>query len=170
MRQAIGIAAASGLALAAACAQPPDKELELAESRVEQARAVEAQLYAFDTFSRAESALAEARTGLQRRASYPEAIARMTEAVSAADEAHREAVMHKLVVARHVSRSLKEIEGLLAIARSRGAAEKAPADLEGYEARYREVRTIAESGDLLGALDQGSRLEPELLAFEQSFR
>ena len=75
--------------------------------------------------------------------------------------------MTKRVVMRKLTRCLGELEGLISMARSRGAT---PEQLAPFELRYQGVRTLGESGDLLTAIAEAQALKPELLSFEQRFR
>lgn len=157
---------AFALFFSSACAQAPVAEIDLASERVETARTAEASVFAAEPFERAETALATAQlmTSEQR---YLESVRFAGEAVAHADDAFDAATMAKRVAERDVSRCLSELEGLIAIAESRGAAAT---ELAGFRERYLGVKAVADSGDVLGALDQGSQLKPELLAFEQGFR
>ena len=76
----------------------------------------------------------------------------------------------RYIASRRVRRALLELEGFLAIAYDRGAETEAPDALTAFDQRIQHVKTVAESGDLLGALELARRLRPELLAFEQRFR
>ena len=149
-----------------ACAHAPVAELELASGRVETAQTAEAAIYAPEPLHRAETALATART-LSDEGGYLAALHAAGDAVTHADEAYGVATIERRVASRDVDRCLRELEGLIDIARSRGA----PADeVESFRERYDAIRAVAEGGDLLTALDLGRQLKPEVLAFEQRFR
>ena len=154
--------------LLAGCASPPTAELELADARVERARRVEAPLYAPEGFARAEAALAQAHRLAETADSYLEAVRRAGDAVGLADDAARDAATHKKIVERHAARCVRELEALLSMSQH-GGAESDP-EFAALAERYRSVRATAEAGDLLGALDQGRALKPELLALEMRFR
>ena len=151
------------------CAQAPDAELSLAAKRVEAARSVDAATFAPERFGHAESALATARS-LAEDGSYLAAIHAAAETVMHADDAFEVSTIERSTVERHLERCLQELEGLMAIARSRGAGADAPSELEAFDERYRAVKSTADGGDLLTALEQARQLKPELLAFEQRFR
>ncbi len=87
-----------------------------------------------------------------------------------ADDAFDVSTIERSIVERHLERCLQELDGLMAIARSRGAGADAPSELEAFGERYRAVKSTADGGDLLTALEQARQLKPELLAFEQRFR
>ena len=152
---------------AAGCAQPPSQELEMAEARIEVARASEAALFAAEPLASAEAAIAEARRLADEEKAYRGAILVAGEAVEHADEAVRESIIEKRIVFRKLTRCLGELEGLIAIAESRGAT---PEELAPFELRYQGVRTLGDSGDLLAAIAEAEAFKPELLLFEQQFR
>ncbi len=155
--------------LFAGCAQPPDSELEIAARRVEAARSVDAATFAPEPLGRAELALATARS-LTEDGSYLPAIHAAAETVMHADDAFDVSTMERSIAERQLERCLQELEGLMAIARYRGAGSAAPSELEAFGERYRRVKSTADGGDLLTALEQARQLKPELLAFEQRFR
>lgn len=155
------------IVLAAGCAQPPSQELDMAAARIEVARASEAALFAAEPLASAEASLAEARRLAEEEKAYRGAILIAGEAVERADEALRRSTMTKRVVTRKLTRCLGELEGLISMARSRGAT---PEQLAPFELRYQGVRTLGESGDLLTAIAEAQALKPELLSFEQRFR
>lgn len=167
MNTKLAVASVSALAfcVATGCAQAPDAELRVAGARVEEARSADATTFATEPLVAAESALARAHA-LSRDEDYLGAIHAAADAVSHADDAFDVAVLEKLRSERQLARCLLELEGLLEIARSRGAAED---ELAGFDARFNAIRTAA-GGDTLGALGQALELKPELLALEQRFR
>jgi len=130
---------------------------------------MEAFVYAVEPFALAETALADARR-LSDGESYLDALRRAGESVGLADQAYVLARQQKAILTRRVARCIKELEGLLDIARSKGARDQAPEEYEGLSERARAVESLAASGDLPGAYDQGIRLKPELLALEMRFR
>ena len=102
--------------------------------------------------------------------SYLPAIHAAAETVMHADDAFDSSTIERSIAERHFERCLHELEGLMAIARHRGAGSAAPSELEAFAERYRALKSTADGGDLLAALEQGRQLKPELLAFEQRFR
>jgi hypothetical protein len=160
---------ALALILYSGCAQAPSGELELATKRVDAARSVDAAIFAPERLSQAELALATAQSLIEDHG-YRGAVHSAAEAVAHADDAFNVSTLEKSIALRRFERCLNELEGLMAIARSRGAASAAPDELSAFAERYEAIRAIAEGGDLLTALEQGRQLEPELLAFEQRFR
>ncbi len=157
------------LVVLSGCAQAPTGELELANQRVEAARSVDAAIFAPEQLNQADLSLATARSLVEDRG-YRAAIHSASEAVLHADDAFNVSTIERSIAARRVERCLNELEGLMAIARSRGAASEAPDELAAFVERHDAVKAAADSGDLLTALEQGRHLEPELLAFEQRFR
>lgn len=139
----------------------------MAAARVEVARASDAALFAAEPLASAEAALAQARRLAAEDKAYRDAILVAGEAVEHADEAFRQSSMKKRIFARKLTRCLSELEGLLSIAGSRGAT---PAELAPFELRYRSVRALGKSGDLLAAIAEAEAFKPELLLFEQRFR
>ncbi|GMR24488.1 MAG: hypothetical protein BMS9Abin37_3039 [Acidobacteriota bacterium] len=157
------------LVLSSGCAQPPDDELVLAANRVEALRSVDAATFAPEPLGHAELALATARS-LTEDGSYLPAIHAAAETVMHADDAFDLSTSERSIAERHFERCLHELEGLMAIAGHRGADAEAPSELEAFAERYRSVKSTADGGDLLAALEQARQLKPELLAFEQRFR
>ena len=150
-----------------ACAQPPTKELEIAAARIAAAEDAGAALFAPERLGEATRALREAERLTKEDHRYREALRLAGTCVLHADAAFTETVAEKRVIARHLDRAFKELEGLLAIARSRGATEDA---VTPYRVRLDALRETASRGDLLEALDGARALELEALAFEQRFR
>ena len=160
---------AFALVLSSGCAQPPESELEIAARRVEAARSVDAAIFAPERLGHAESALATAQS-LTEDGSYLASIHAAGVAVMHADKAFDVSTVERSIAERHLERCLQELEGLMAIARYRGAGSAAPSELETFAERYRAVKSTIDGGDLLTALEQARQLKPELLAFEQRFR
>lgn len=126
-------------------------------------------MFAPERLDQAELALALARSFVESR-DYRRAVHSAAEAVAHADDAFDESTVEKGIALRRVERCLNELEGLMAIARSRGADSLAPDELAAFVERYLAVKATAENGEVLTALEQGHALEAELLAFEQTFR
>jgi hypothetical protein len=141
----------------------------LAANRVEVARSVDAATFAPEPLGRAELALATAQR-LAEDGSYLPAIHAAAETVMHADDAFDVSTIERSIAERRLERCLQELEGLMAIARYRGAGSAAPRELDAFAERYSAVTATADGGDLLTALEQGRQLKPELLAFEQRFR
>ena len=151
------------------CAQAPTAELALTTLRIEAAREADAAIFASEPLNEAELALATAQSLVDDRG-YRDAVHSAAEAVRHADNAFETSTVEKSIAQRRFNRCLNELEGLMAIARSRGAASVAPDEFAAFAERYEAIKAVAESGDLLTALEQGRHLEPELLAFERKFR
>jgi hypothetical protein len=155
------VIALSGL-LFASCAQPPTKELEMAATRVESARDLDAAVLAPEPFAEAESALREARRSADGR-DYRSAIRAAAVASVRADEAMSVARAERLLIARRLDQLLFEIEGLLEMAAE--AEEIAP-----LRARYESVNRLADANRILDAYSEATALKPELLELERSLR
>ena len=164
MRAMILVLAALTLAV---CAQPPTQELGIAADRIAAAETADADLFGPERLAEARETLRQAEVLTEETRRYREAIRLTGEAVAHADAAFLEAMAEKRVVSQRIERSLRELEGLIAIAESRGAAREQVLPLR---ARLQAIEDIAHAGDLLTALDRAVALEPEVLAFEQRFR
>lgn len=150
----------------AGCAQPPDKELEIAAERVESARDADAAIFAAEALARADEALAEARR-LDDEGEYLPSIHAAGRAVEHAHVAFEDATRLGRIVRRRLERYLMELDGLLSIAESRGATGE---ELAAHRERFRAIAEKAEAGDVFNALAKAEAFTPELLAFEQRFR
>lgn len=150
----------------AGCAQPPDKELDIAAERVESARDADAAIFAPEALAKADEALAEARR-LADKGEYLPSVHAAGRAVEHAHVAFEGATRLGRIVRRRLERSLLELEGLLSIAESRGAAGD---ELAAHRERFRAIAEKAEAGDVFNALAEAEAFTPELLAFEQRFR
>ena len=154
----------------AGCAQAPTRELELVRSRIEEVKIVEGPLYAPELLAESEAALAEAYRLTLEDEDYRESIRVAARARGRADEAYIKATGERQLVARQVARLVGELEGLLDIARSRGADREAGDELLEFEKRQARIVDLVETGDLLTALAEGKSLKPELVGFEMRFR
>lgn len=159
---------AAAFALGAACAQEPTKELELVSGRVEAAREKDAAVFAPELLARAESGLEQAERLDAAGHAHREALRAAADASLAAEDALRSAETARAATLRKLEHLQAELEALLDIARSRGAEEGE--EIRALGARCAQVEAHAESGDLLGALDEATALKPVLLAFEQRYR
>jgi len=161
-------ATALGLVVAAACAQPPTKELALVGERVEAAKRVGAELFAPELLAQAEAGLAQAERLVETEHAHREALRAASEASLAAEDALRSAESTRAAVERKLDYLRAELDALLEIAVSRGAEESD--ELRALRERCAHVGTVAASGDVLGALGEATALKPELLAFERRYR
>jgi hypothetical protein len=156
--------------LALSCAQPPRTEVAMAAARVEAARLVDAAVFAPELFREAEVALGEANRALATRTEYRTSIRAAALAIVRADEARSKAMVERAVVVRGLTQLDFELQGLLEMAAGRGAREKAPRELEAFRLRFESFSKRRNEGDFLGALEEGSALKPDLLAFERGLR
>lgn len=142
----------------------------MAAARVEAARLVDAAVFAPELFQEAESSLAEATRALASKSEYRTSIRAAALAIVRADEALSKAMAERTVVVRGLTQLDFELQGLLEMAAGRGARDKAPRELEALRARYESFSRRRNEGDFLGALEEGSALKPDLLAFERGLR
>jgi hypothetical protein len=158
-----------GAILQVSCAQAPTRELAMTTARVENARRMDAPRFAPDLFAEAESSLVEAKRLVDEEKDYRGAIRAMAVASLRADESAARADSERRVFERRLGRVLLELESLLEIAAARGAARDAPSELASLRARYEKVRDLSMGPDGLEAMEEGSALLPEILAFEERF-
>lgn len=154
----------------AGCAQPPSREIEQVASRIAEVELIEGALYAPQSLEESKAALAEAERLMTEEGDYLESIRAAARARARADDAYVEASAERQLVARHVGRLLQELQGLIDIARSRGADRDAREEFLRFEERGARVRELAETGDFMAALAEGESLKPELIDFEMRFR
>lgn len=154
----------------AGCAQPPQREIDLVASRIEEVKHIQGAVYAPELLAESEATLAEAERLTVEVGDYLESIRVAAQARAQADDAYLEASAEKRMVARHVTRLVRELRGLLEIARSRGAEHDAKEELLRLEQRGARVEELMETDDLLAALAEGESLKPELIDFEKRFR
>ena len=115
------------------CARPPERELTEAQQAIEQARAVEADLYATDTYQEAEDKLASARTQIeleQERSvasrSYDDAKQLLASAKQAAHRAFYEASSGRKEARESATEVIREAHAALETAKA--SVAKAPAN------------------------------------------
>jgi hypothetical protein len=142
----------------------------MAAARVDAARLVDAAIFAPELFQEAEAALTEATRALSSQTEYRNSIRAAALAIVRADEAHSKAMVERTVVVRGLTQLDFELRGLLEMAVGQGAREKAPDELETLQARFESFSFRRNAGDFLGALEEGSALKPDLLAFERGLR
>jgi hypothetical protein len=142
------------LALAAACSEPPAKEMNRAQGAIEAAHAAGADQYASDALAAATTALQQSRDAVEQR-DYRLALSRALEAGDRAREAAKQAADNKArarsdseaavnaatAALRQLDERLKETAALHvpspAIARARGAAANAEGALQKARAELR---------------------------------
>jgi hypothetical protein len=150
------------LALASACAQPPTKELEMTADRVARAQAVEAEVYAKESYQAAETALGEARQLLTER-DYGAAVQAASLASTRADEAYARALLGRQRMTRQARRQLLEILSLLEETRSRGVPETERASLEALAERLGVLERELERGAAASVYEEGIPLKNDSL-------
>lgn len=136
---------------------------------VELARDQDAPVFAPEAFGRAEASLQEASRRIDAR-EYRSAIRSLADARQNADDALSRARAERMVAERRLVQVLFELEGLLSMATGGGAREASPSETAALESRVAAVRELEKRGHLLEALEAGTSLKPEVLAFEQRFR
>ncbi|BCS33298.1 hypothetical protein TBR22_A25250 [Luteitalea sp. TBR-22] len=112
------LAAALALGTVAACAAPPQKEMDQAEGAIATARAAGAPQYATAEFSAAEDALRRSHEAVGQR-DYRQALNQALDARERAQNAAREAADKKAVARGQAERALTEAELALATAQQR---------------------------------------------------
>src|SRR3989442_15604446 len=115
--------------MAAACGEPPEKEMQQAQGAIDAARAVGADEYAHDEFVAAQDALKHAREAVDQR-DYRLALNHAIDSRERAQNAAKEAADHKAVARGDADRALTDAVGALNEARAKlKAAEtrRAPA-------------------------------------------
>ncbi|WP_396624757.1 hypothetical protein [Luteitalea sp.] len=138
---------------AAACASPPQKEMDQAEGAIATARATGAPQYAAAEFTAAEDALRRSHEAVAQR-DYRQALNQALDARERAQNAAREAADKKAVARGQAERAITEAELALATAQQRlGAAvaagpatgRRAASALAGFKA-LQDVITAGETG------------------------
>ena len=113
--------------LAAACAEPPNKEMDQAQGAIDAARAVGADRYATSEYTAATEALKNANTAVSQR-DYRLALNYALESREHAQNSAREAADTRARLSGDIQRSMAEVAGLMAQAGTRlEAARKARA-------------------------------------------
>lgn len=111
--------------LATACGgDPPDREIQQAQTAIDAARSAGANDYAHDEFTAAEKALTTAREAVNQR-DYRLALTNAIDSRERAQTAAKEAADQKTVVRRDIERTLRETTASLAQAKARLKAAEA---------------------------------------------
>ncbi len=153
------LAAATG----AACGDPPDKELQQAQSAIDAARAAGAEQFAHDEFAAAQDALKRAHEAVDQR-DYRLALNNALDARERAQTAAKEAADRKQSARANAERALKDATAALGGARAtlRAAeAARAPARkvaaarlaITDGENAVQKARTTFDGGDYLAVID-----------------
>jgi paraquat-inducible protein B len=172
-RALFSLAVAAAMA-SAACADPPEKEMQQAQGAIDAARAAGADQYARDEFVAAEDALKRARDAVDQR-DYRQALNDALDARERAQTAAKDTV-NKKATARvdaeraiaDASATLAESRGKLKAAENGHAAQKsvtaANRSLDEHERRVQEARTAFDRGDYLAAIEQARSAAADLRA------
>ena len=157
----VSIVAALAIVSAGCSGEPPNKEIQQAQSAIDAARAVDADRYAAEEFAAAEDALKRAHEAVDQR-DYRLALNNALDSRDRAQQAARMAGVGKaaarITADRAVSAAsaaikkaqaaLKSAEGARPNARNPSAARQA---IEDAEHRVQEARTSFEKGDYMEA-------------------
>jgi uncharacterized protein DUF4398 len=169
----ISLAVAAAMA-SAACADPPDKEMQQAQGAIDAARAAGADQYAREEFAAAEDALKRAHDAVDQR-DYRQALNNALDARERAQTAAKDTV-NKKATARvdaekaiaDASAALAESRGKLKAAESGHAVQKSVASANRsvgeHERRVQEARTAFDRGDYLAAIEQAKSAAADLRA------
>jgi predicted S18 family serine protease len=147
--------------LAAACSEPPQKEIDRAQGALDAARAAGAEHYATDTFAAAAATLQQSQDAVEQR-DYRLALSLAIDAYERAQTAAKEAADGKArargdgeraaavtaATLQQLQTRLKAAEAAKVPARELRSARAAAADAE---ATLQEVRAMLNSGDYLAA-------------------
>jgi hypothetical protein len=161
MPRATGLGAIVLLTFAAACSEPPTKEMHEAQGAIAAARAAGAETYAAPELDAARAALKRSEEAVTAR-DYRLALGQALDARERAEEAAREAANRKAAARSDAERALAEASAALARARIRiEAASKARAPrralttaragLQDVSRTVQESRAVLSKGDYLKA-------------------
>jgi hypothetical protein len=148
--------------LSAACADPPNKEMDQAQGAIDAARAAGAEQYATTEYSAAETALKNANDAVGA-GDYRLALNYALESREHAQNAAREAADTKARVRAEVERTMADIAALMAQANTRRAAAarnriprrvitETTAELDQINAAVQKAGEGVNAGDYLAAL------------------
>jgi hypothetical protein len=148
---------------AAACGDPPDKEIHDAQTAIDAAKAAGADLYAHDEFAAAEDALKRANDAVAQR-DYRLALNDALDARERAQSAAKEAADRKVAARADADRAIRaaatavdEAHARLKAAEAAHAPRRAIAQarrtIASVEAGLQKARTAFEAGDYLTASD-----------------
>lgn len=165
---------------AAACDQPPAKEIAAAQAALEAARKDEADRYAPDRFKEAQAALEAARSKAGER-DYRGALSSATEATERARTASQQAGVVRTMARSAAELAQAEVQAALdeiAGVREAAAKEKVPAVVfeeldplvEQVKRSLAAVAQALEAGDLLGAQKAASEVKAQAAPLSDRFR
>ena len=152
-------AALFSIALVAACAEPPNNEINQAQGAIDAARAAGADRYADSEFTAATTALNQANDAVTQR-DYRQALNFALESREHAQNAAREAAENRARIRGEVERSMAEIAALLAQANVRlDDAERARVPRQTLRAARQSLAQInaavQKAGEAIKADDYG---------------
>jgi hypothetical protein len=161
MRLSLGILCIAVSTAGACSGDPPDKEIQQAQSAIEAARAGGAERYATSELTAAQQTLAHAREAVGER-DYRLALSYALDARERAQTATKEAMDRKVALRDEAERNLGSAQTALAAARNRlktAEASKIPAralaearsNVATGEGRVQEARTAFEQGNFEAA-------------------
>jgi hypothetical protein len=149
--------------LTAACADPPDREIQQAQTAIDAAKAAGADRYSPDEFNAAQEALKQAHDAVGQR-DYRLALNHALDAREKAQDAVKLAADHKVTARGDADRAIAAMMQSMAEARSRlKTAENARAPartlasarttINAVEPAVQKARAAREGGDFLAAID-----------------
>jgi hypothetical protein len=158
----------------AACGDPPDKELQQAQSAIDAARTAGAEQFARDEFTAAQDALKRANDAVAQH-DYRLALNNALDARERAQNAAKEAAEGSRATREKVERALADAAAALADARARlKAAESARVSAKRLTAARRKIddgdialqkaRTNFDRGEYAAAIDASTRITADLHA------
>jgi hypothetical protein len=172
MRRVLHALAVLAALTAAACGNPPDKELQQAERAIAAARDAGAERLSPTEYAAAQEALTRARDAVVQR-DYRLALNHALDARERAQAAAKDATARKAAARRDAESALAGLPNALAEARARlKAAEAAHAPttdlmsardaIADAQAAVQKARTVFDSGDYQGAIDAAARISASL--------
>jgi len=168
MRRALHALAVLAALTAAACGNPPDKELQQAQRAIDAARAAGADRFSPTEFTAAQEALARAKDAVAQR-DYRLALNHALDARERAQAATKDAAARKAAARRTAERALGGVGDAVAEARSRlKTAETAHAPttelltardaIADAESAVQKARTVFDGGDYPAATEASARI------------
>jgi hypothetical protein len=181
LRRALAALTLAGAALVgAACAEPPESEVEQAQGAIDAARAAGAEIYATDELAAAVAALTSAREAIDLR-DYRLALSHALDSRERAQNAAKQAADGQAAARVEADRALAGLTDALTAARtSLKAAEAARVPtrtlapprrtLTNADERLQEARTAFEGGDYRAAVTIVSETLPLLTAASEELQ
>ncbi len=183
MRLRIAVLLIACACIHAACASPPDKEMNQARGAIEAARAAGAAQYAPDEYNAAVASLKRSEDAVQQR-DYRQALNQALDSREQAENAARTAANQKAAVRSQAERDLHDLQLLLADAHARLKAAEGPRRrrsrafqaerqaVDAADASVQKARTAMGREDYLGAREAikgvAERLQAAIRQIESS--